>query len=122
MIDEYYLLKITDPELIKSIEENSETPLVIMTEDQYREVLHTAVRNTVHRTLVEVGFKATSFRSGKIYRSDMIKVIGVRAFNDAREKGHLKVYKNNPTKRNSKVYAKRGEWDRFLKWNVNKKI
>ena len=52
----------------------------------------------------------------------MIEVLGVRTFNNAVQNGHLLVYKNDPLKRNSKVYAKRGDWERFLAWNVNKKI
>ena len=93
-----------------------------MTEDQYREILHTTVRNTVHSTLVEMGLKASSLQSGKIYRTEMIEVIGRKTFDKARRNGHLLTYKNDPSKRNSKVYAKRGDWGRFLKWNVNKKI
>jgi len=101
---------------------NDEIEMVFMTKDQYKEILHTTVRNTVHSTLVEMGLKASSLQSGKIYRSEMIKVIGRRAFDQAVENGHLIVQKNDPLKRNSKLYAKRGEWERFLAWNVNRKI
>ena len=102
--------------------ESNEIEMVVMTKDQYQEILHTTVRNTVHRTLVEMGLKSSSLQSGKIYRTEMIEVIGVRSFNNAVMNGHLRVDKNDPSKRNSKVYAKRGEWERFLAWNVNKKI
>jgi|GEM_PF-6838092 len=104
------------------VEGINEIEMVLMTKDQYQEILHTTVRNTVHRTLIEMGLKSSSLQSGKIYRSDMIKVIGRWAVDSAIRNGQLRVNKNDPTKRNSKVYAKRGEWERFLKWNVNKKI
>ncbi|MHC4133173.1 MAG: hypothetical protein ACYSR3_14475 [Planctomycetota bacterium] len=121
-MDEYCFLKIPVSELRKLIKEKIELKLVILTEDQYKEILHTTVRNTVHSTFVEIGWKASSFQSGKIYRTEMIEVIGVRSFNKAVENGNLRVYKNDPTKRNSKVYARRGDWERFLAWNVNRKI
>ena len=69
-----------------------------------------------------MGLKSSSLQSGKIYHTEMIEVIGVRSFNNAVMNGHLRVDKNDPPKRNSKVYAKRGEWERFLKWNINKKF
>ena len=96
--------------------------MVVMSKDEYQEIMHTTVRNTVHRTLVELKLKASSLQSGKIYRSDMIKVLGRWEYDRAVENGHLRVFKNDPTKRNSRVYAKRAEWERFLAWNVNKKI
>ena len=100
----------------------NEIEMVVMTKDQYKEILHTTVRNTVHTTLVEIGLKSSSLQSGKIYRHEMVKVIGRWAFDQAVADGHLKVFKNDPYKRNSRVYAKRGDWERFLAWNVNKKI
>jgi len=122
MKSEYYLLRISYPELIDLIKEKEEKTFVVLTEDQYREILHTTVRNTVHSTFVEIGWKASSFQSGKIYRTEMLEVISVREFNNAVENGHLRTFKNDPTKRNSKVYARRGDWEKFLAWNVNKKI
>lgn len=93
-----------------------------MTEDQYKEILHTTIRNTVHRTLIEMGLKSSSLQSGKIYRTEMIETIGRRAFDGAVESGRLMIHKNDSTKRNSKVYAKRADWEKFLAWNVNRKI
>lgn len=122
MKSEYYLLKISYPELNDLITEKEEKTFVIMTEDQYKEILHTAIKNTVHRTLVEIGLKTSSLQSGKIYRHEMVKVIGRWAFDQAIANDHLRVYKNDPTKRNSRVYAKRSDWERFLAWNVNRKI
>lgn len=107
---------------MRPIEETPEMKLVVMSEDQYKEVLNTTVRNAVHRTLVEMGLKASSLNSGKIYRSEMVETIGRRAFDQAVENGHLRTYKNNPTKRNSKVWSKRGDWERFLAWNTNRKF
>jgi len=104
------------------VEGIAEMKMVVMTEDQIKEILHTTVRNTVHSTLVEMGLKSSSLQSGKIYRSEMVEIIGRRAFDQAVENGNLKVYKNDPLKRNSKVYAKRGDWERFLAWKTNKKI
>lgn len=102
--------------------ESNKIEMAVMTKDQLKEILHTTVRNTVHSTLVEMGLKSSSLQSGKIYRSEMVEIIGRRAFDGAVESGRLMIDKNDPTKRNSKVYARRGEWEKFLAWNVNKKI
>ncbi len=96
--------------------------MVVISKDEYQEIIHTTVRNTVHATLVELKLKASSLQSGKIYRSDMVKVLGRWAYDQSVSNGQLRVYKNDPYKRNSRVYAKRADWERFLAWNVNKKI
>lgn len=97
--------------------EAEDKEVVVLTRDQ----LTRLVRNTIHGTLVELGLKANSQQSGKIYRRDMVKVIGRWKFDWAVREGHLIVYKDKDA-RNSKVYAKRGNWERFLKLWVNQKL
>ena len=84
--------------------------VVYLSKEEYTQLMHTAVRNTVHATLVGMNLKASSLQSGKIYRSEMIEIIGRRAFDNAVREGHLRTYKNNPLKRNSKVYCSRCKW------------
>lgn len=78
------------------------------------------ITNTVHATLCQLGLKASSLNSGRIYRSDMVKVIGRRNFEQAVDRGQIRVSKGDHA--NSKVWTKRSEWDAYLKQFINQKL
>jgi hypothetical protein len=77
-------------------------------------------RGIVHNTLIEVGLKPHTLQSGKIFRTDMIIILGVRGYNKAVESGKLIVKKDG--NRTSRVYAIRQDWERYLKIHLNQKI
>lgn len=77
-------------------------------------------REIVSIVLAEIGFKPHPFQSGKIFRTEMIKVIGKRGYDKAVSNGNLVVHKDGEN--TSKVYAKRIDWERYLKLHINKQI
>jgi hypothetical protein len=77
-------------------------------------------REIVGIVLAEIGFKPHPFQSGKIFRTEMIKVIGKRGYDKAVSNGYLIVHKDGEN--TSKVYAKRMDWERYLKLHINKQI
>jgi len=111
---------------LNPVEDIKEIEMVVLTKNEYSDIIkrfdRLEHRLTVTNKLVEMNLKSSGLRSGKIYRTEMIGVYGRRTIDNAIRDGHLRVNKNDPSKRNSKVYAKRGEWERFKNWNVNKKI
>jgi hypothetical protein len=79
-------------------------------------------RNLVLTTLVEMGLKPHRLQSGRIYRSEMVEVIGRRAFDKAVREGKIIVWKLNPLKKNSRVYARRSDWEKFLRQSFNREV
>lgn len=59
--------------------------------------------------------------NGKIYRADMEKIIKRRAFENAVNSGLLKVHKENPAVKNSRVYATLADWNNYLKYHTQHK-
>lgn len=87
---------------------------IILTKRELREVM----KSVVHETLIDLKLKPSRQLSGRIYRQDMIQILGSeRQFNNAVKGGYLKV-KKGPG-RTSKVWASRDDWERFLKRYVN---
>lgn len=82
--------------------------------------LEDIIEGTVQRTLVHMGLKGSSLMSGRIYRQEMLDVISVRKFEAARVSGRLKCHKDGS--RNSKVWARREDWEQYLKLHTNKKL
>lgn len=91
---------------------------IVMTSHQLSEF----GRNLVLTTLVEMGLKPHRLQSGRIYRSEMVEVIGRRDFDKAVREGKLLIHKTNPLKRNSRVYARRSDWERFLRQSFNREV
>lgn len=89
---------------------------VTLTSDQI-EQLGEAI---VQRTMVAMNYKPSQFHSGRIYRQEMLEVISVRQFEKAKINGRLKCHKDGS--RNSKVWARREDWDKYLRDHTNKKI
>jgi len=85
-----------------------------------REELADFGENIVHNTLVSLKLKPSRLSSGRIYRQDMIAIIGERRFEKARREGYLPTQKDGP--RNSKVWSRREDWERFLAMHVNQKL
>lgn len=88
-----------------------------MTEEQIQEI----VERTVYETLVSLRLKASPRTSGRIYRGEMIEILGSeRQFNNAVRGGWLKVSKG--PHQQSRVWASMEDWTRFLKQYVNNEI
>jgi len=85
-----------------------------------REEIEDMIEGTVIRTLVHMGLKGSSLRSGRIYRQEMIQVLGVRKFEKARFSGQLKTHKDGHN--NSKVWSRREDWEQYLFLHTNKKV
>jgi len=90
---------------------------IILTKEEHRET----IREAVEITLAELGIKGSPLQSGRIYRRQMIETIGRVRYDEAVQKGWLIVHKHNPEASNSKVFATRGDWDRFLKRHTNQR-
>jgi hypothetical protein len=91
---------------------------IVMTSHQLAEFC----RNTVHATLVEMGLKAHRIQNGRIYRTEMVEIIGRWDYDKAVREGKFLVYKKNPLKRNSRVYTRREDWDRYLRKEFNREL
>lgn len=85
-----------------------------------RDDLVDIIQGTVKNTLIEMGLKANSLQSGRIYRQDMITVVGKSKFEHARRNGMLPTFKDGEN--NSKVWARRSDWETYLKLHTNQKI
>lgn len=77
-------------------------------------------RNIVLATLKEMGLKSDQMMSGRVYRTEIITSIGRDEYERAVKEGHLTPCKKNPLKRNSKVFVRRNEWDRYVKLKINR--
>jgi len=73
----------------------------------------------VKATLAELGIKGSPIQSGRIYRRQMVEIIGRVRYDEAVRNGGLIIHKQNPNASNSKVYATRESWERFLKLHTN---
>lgn len=81
----------------------------------YEDLLKQMIKETTEKTLSELGLKGYPHQSGRVYRQQMIQIIGLRRYTEAVEKGWLIVDKHNHNAVNSKVFARIEDWDRFLK-------
>lgn len=91
--------------------------VITMTKEELAEFGKGIVKNT----LVEMGLKGSSLRSGRIYRQEMIEILGSRSmFDRAVERGFLEIHKDGGN--TSKVWARRGDWELFIKLHTNKKL
>jgi len=88
--------------------------VIHMTTDELRDF----ARDVAISTVAEL--KTT--KSGRIYRRQMVEMIGRGMFDEAVRKGWLMVFKHDPNKANSKMWARIEDWDRFLKIHTNRKI
>jgi len=102
------------------IEDNKK--VVVMTVEEFQAHNDKLIGDTVEVTLEKIGYNVTSWASGRVYRTEIVEAIGRREFDRAVRKGRLHPKKNNPLKRNSKVYVRREEWERYRKWRNNRKF
>jgi len=86
-----------------------------------REDLAGFAKDVVQTTLAELGVKGSPAQSGRIYRRQMVEIIGRARYDEAVRKGWLIVEKHNPKAPNSKVYATRENWERFIKRHTNQR-
>ena len=87
-----------------------------------QEELDYAIEQSVTKALAKLGVKGNPAQSGRIYRQQMIEIVGRRAYEEALEKGWLIIQKHDPEKSNSRVYARRSDWERFIQLHTNQKI
>ena len=80
------------------------------------------IQETVRVTLAEMGVKGSPLQSGRIYRRQMVEIIGRVRYDEAVRRGWLIVQKHDPNKASSRVYATRESWERFLKRHTNWKL
>lgn len=87
-----------------------ETTYISMTKEELVDIIQSAVNST----LANMNLKASGLNSGRIYRQEMIRILGSRSrFENARRTGQLKVFKDG--NRTSKVWSRREDFERFLK-------
>ena len=79
-----------------------------------QEELDHTIEQSVERALAKLGVKGNPAQSGRIYRRQMVEIIGRRDYDQAVERGWLPVHKHDPNVVNSRVYARRDDWERFL--------
>lgn len=87
-----------------------------------REELEHLAETVVMKTLAATGVKGTPIQSGRIYRKQMIEILGRVRYDEAVREGWLKVNKHNPLKQSSRVYTTTENWDRFLKLHTNQRV
>ena len=113
--------------------DNNEIKVVVMTPEELqerderfieklRERDENFISDTVESTLVKIGWNVTSWASGRVYRTEILRAIPRREFDKAVREGHLKTRKNDESKRNSRVYVLREDWERYRKWRNNRKF
>ena len=78
------------------------------------DIIRQTAKETAEEVLAQQGVKGSLKQSGRIYRKQMIETLGYRGYNEAVQKGWLRIQKHDPMKRNSRVYAKMSDWDRFI--------
>ncbi len=100
----------------------NEIKVVVMTPEELQDRDARLIADTVESTLIKIGWNVTSWASGRVYRTEILRAIPRREFDKAVREGHLKTRKNDETKRNSRVYVLRENWERYRKWRNNKKF
>ena len=88
---------------------------ITMTHEEF----HQTIEDTVKTTLAELGVKGYPAQSGRVYRKYMVDVLGRGRYEEAINRGWLKVYKVDPEKSRSGVYTTREAWEQFLKLHTN---
>ncbi len=83
-----------------------EKKYIVLTQEELVDIIQATIKETVKDTLAELGVKMYPKQSGRIYRKQMINILGYRGFYEAIQKGWLHVQKHDPLKRNSRVYAR----------------
>ena len=77
--------------------------------------LEELISKIVIKTLSSLGFLATKHSNPRVYRSDIVRMIGRRAFERAIEEGKLHPVKEDLGRKTAKIWVDRREWERFLK-------
>ena len=89
---------------------------IVLTEEQ----LDNTIEKAVTRTLVNLNLKPGKTQA-RVYRQEMITALGSRSiYERAVREGHLKVRKNGGA--TSKVWAKREDWEYYLKKHLTRAI
>ena len=86
-----------------------------------QEELDYTIERSVTEVLAQLGVKGNPSQSGRIYRRQMVEILGRRIYDEAVENGWLVVHKHDPNKSNSRVYARREDWEKFLQKHRNAK-
>ena len=85
---------------------------------------HTDQRELISEVVVEVlsrlGFLATKQSNPRVYRSDIVRMIGRRSFEKAVEQGKLHPQKEDLSRKTAKIWVDRKEWDHFKKTYANR--
>ncbi|OFY61621.1 MAG: hypothetical protein A2Y71_03020 [Bacteroidetes bacterium RBG_13_42_15] len=96
-----------------------EGQLIVMTSGQ----LAAFGRSIILVTLKEMGLKTDKLMSGRIYKAEVVpEVIPEREWQHAVRSGKLRVWKNDPLKRNSKIYARRSDFDKYIASKFNREV
>lgn len=67
------------------------------------------------KTLSSLGFLATKYSSPRVYRSDIVKMIGRSVFERAIREGKLHTVKEDLECKTVKIWVDRKDWERFMK-------
>ena len=89
------------------------TKIYIDTESEHD--LEELISTVVVRTLSSLGFLATKHSNPRVFRSDIVKMIGRRAFEKAIREGKLHPVKEDLNLKTAKIWVDRKEWDGFMK-------
>lgn len=85
------------------------------------EEFYSAIESAVCSTLANLDLKASGMRNSRIYRQDMIKILGSRRrYEVAVNSGLLPIQKSG--NRTSKVWTRRSDFERFLKLHCRERI
>lgn len=95
---------------------------IVLTEDQLSAIIKATVKEAVKDTLAELNVKMYPKQSGRMYRRQMIEILGRVRYDEAVREGWLIVHKHDPLKTTSRVYARIEDWERFLKLHTNQKV
>jgi len=69
----------------------------------------------VVKTLSQLGLLSSKYSNPRVYRTEMVKMIGRRAYDNAVRDGKLHPFKEDLNRKTAKVWVERKEWDKFLK-------
>jgi hypothetical protein len=84
--------------------------------------LEELISKIVIKTLSQLGFLANKQSNPRVYRSDIIRMIGRRAFEKAIEEGRLHPVKEDLERKTAKIWVDRKEWERFMKWYAGRVV
>ncbi|MDD3960525.1 MAG: hypothetical protein PHT77_01530 [Bacteroidales bacterium] len=78
------------------------------------------ISEVVVDVLSRLGFLATKQSNPRVYRSDIVRMIGRRSFEKAVEQGKLHPVKEDLSRKTAKIWVDRKEWDHFKKTYANR--